>query len=352
MKLGAYYWDGWYARIGHQTDRLMLEFPDRMPIWGWLGDTIGNMELQIDIAADAGLKFFAFDWYYSKDGDEILMNGCVDRYLEARNRSRLEWCLLVANHDPFRVYKDDWVKFCQKVIPYLKDTYTLNVNEIPIIIIFSPFGLIEDLGGLEETKKCFATFREMVKKSGLKDVCIVAGCPGIPRDEDTQDVSVDDNKWIEFCKILEDAGYDSISGYNYHRSYIKKGDLTNLIYPFDKLSSDYEYAWDMFAQHCKLPGLLNVNGGWDCRPWEPGLEITGGTATPSCYSPDRTPYTQYKHVMKAGEWQKKYPDKSLDGLAIVYAWNENGEGGYIQPTIGDQGYVLKAISRAIRECNE
>ena len=352
MKLGAYYWDGWYERLPAQTERLLMEFPNRMPVWGWLGDTAANMELQIDIAADAGLSFFAFDWYYAKDGEEIGMNGCIGRYLKSRNAGRMEQCLLVANHDPYRICRGDWERFCEIVMPCLMNEHALKAGGAPVIIIFSPFNLIEDLGGAGETRECIEYFKESAIKNGLPGVRVVAGLPGLPRDEDTDAISKDPQKWDEFCKKLEDSGYDAVSGYNYHRLYLKKGDLVNLIYPFEKLSADYEYAWDMLAEHSKLPQMLCVNGGWDCRPWEDGRLYKGSGTPPSCYSPDRTPATQYEHVKKAGNWIKSHEDKSLEGLSVIYAWNENGEGGYIEPTVGDGGYTLNAIGRAIRESDD
>ena len=92
-----------------------------------------------------------------------------------------------------------------------------------------------------------------------------------------------------------------------------------------------------------------VNGGWDCRPWEKGGLYKGDNAVPSCYSPDRTPSTQYQHVKNAGLWLNHNRANALDDLAVVYAWNENGEGGYIEPTIGNNGTILQAVSRGIRE---
>ena len=344
MKLGAYYWDGWFERIPAQTDRLLMEFPDRMPVWGWIGDTVENMELQIDMAADAGLAYFAFDWYYSKSGKHIKMNECVDRYLASYNRDRINWCLLVANHDDYRIYRDDWDKFCDAVTPYLADDRALQAGGRPMIIIFSPDGMIDDLGGEAEAKKCFEQFRKMTNNA-----YIVAGCPGVPRDDQTNAVSRDSAEWTRFCNKLENGGFDAISGYNYHRFYLTKGDTTNLIYPFEQLSADHELIWEMFAKHSHLPYIPCVNGGWDCRPWEPSKRYKGDAAKPSCYSPDRTPYTQYEHVKNARIWLRDNPNNSVDGLAIVYAWNENGEGGYIQPTIGDNGSILQSVSRAVKE---
>ena len=188
MRLGAYYWDGWYERLPNQSERLLMEFPNRMPVWGWLGDTIENMELQIDYAANAGLAFFAFDWYYSKEGEVIGMNGCIDRYLKARNNNRMEQCLLVANHDPFRIYRKDWERFCELVMPYVTDKHALKAGDNPVVIIFSPFNLIDDLGGVEDTRNCFEYFKDSAKKNGLPGLCVVAGLPQLPRDKETDAV--------------------------------------------------------------------------------------------------------------------------------------------------------------------
>lgn len=57
--------------------------------------------------------------------------------------------------------------------------------------------------------------------------------------------------------------------------------------------------------------------------------------------------------MRCGEFQKKYAGKTLSDLAIIYAWNENGEGGFICPTKGfHNDGLLMACARAVRELNE
>ena len=347
MKLGAYYWDGWYARLPHWTERLLNEFTCRMPVWGWLGDTVENMQQQIDMAADAGLKFFAFDWYYPQNGRISGMNGAIDRFLQANNCNRLRQCLLVANHEGGRIFRDKWDDFCRMVLPYLTHETCLTVNGKPAIFIFHPGNLRDDLGGPEEARKCLDQLREQVKAAGKPGLCVISCC-GAPRDADGN-VSRDPAVWKKNCEDNEAIGFDVLSGYNYHRGRLKEGNQTDYIYPFEKLSEDYEYCWDQFATYSKLLYLPCVNGGWDCRPWEIGAQLKGLNANRSCYSPDRTPVTQYNHIVKTATWLKANSMKSADDLAIIYAWNENGEGGFIEPTIGDQGATLRAIARAIRE---
>ena len=46
----------------------------------------------------------------------------------------------------------------------------------------------------------------------------------------------------------------------------------------------------------------------------------------------------------------KHPDKATSQrLLLIYAWNENGEGGYLTPTAKDGTAYLKAVQRGIRE---
>ena len=50
---------------------MIEEFADREPIWGWRDDRLEIMERQIDLAADHGIAFFAFCWYWNKDPAKV-----------------------------------------------------------------------------------------------------------------------------------------------------------------------------------------------------------------------------------------------------------------------------------------
>jgi hypothetical protein len=85
--VGAYYFDGWaghnrYANSGeswaknaptHLTRRFVNEFPEREPIWGWRDDSQEIMEKQITLAAENGVEFFLYCWYW-RDSNENKTN--------------------------------------------------------------------------------------------------------------------------------------------------------------------------------------------------------------------------------------------------------------------------------------
>lgn len=84
--IGVYYFDGWSGKNRfaddpnepwaknaptHLTRRFVEEFSDREPVWGWRNDELEIMERQIDLAADNGVDFFLFCWYWKDNKGPI-----------------------------------------------------------------------------------------------------------------------------------------------------------------------------------------------------------------------------------------------------------------------------------------
>lgn len=349
MKLGAYYYDGWYEYRGNWTRRLLEEFDCRQPVWGWLGNSVENMEKQIDYAHNGGLAFWAFDWYYPEGGGEERGNNrAIDRYLASHNASLLEFCLLICNHHGAQIYYETWKDACSRWMRFLTNENALKIDGKPVIIFFSASGIVDYLGGREKTHECFDYLREECVKAGLPG-CFIMGCQGGLRDA-TGAMSLErENIWTDLGEKLYLDGFDGITGYNYHRGKTTSADGTvSYLLPFADLAHDHEVVWEGHTKFGKLPYMPCLSGGWDNRPNEKPEKPEAY----SCYSPDITPISLYNHIMRCGEFQKKYAGKTLNDLAIIYAWNENGEGGFICPTKGfHNDGLLMACARAVRDLN-
>ena len=147
VRAGAYYFDGWTGKTGHLTHRLRDEFFDREPVWGWRDDSLSVVEQQIDCAADQGLAFFAFDWYWPEGPDkEAPMNTGLKLYLQAKNKQRLQFCLLVANHGGFRIGPADWETVTDIWLPLFKEPTHVKVGGKPLLIFFAPSELRNSFG--------------------------------------------------------------------------------------------------------------------------------------------------------------------------------------------------------------
>ncbi len=121
--LGAYYFDGWTGLTNHITKPLVDSFPERQPIWGWITSTPHAIENQINYAADNGIDFFNFCWYYTKTdpSNQSPLNNALRLYLSSPNKRRLRFSLLIANHQGHIIGPDEFDKVSRTWIQLFKD---------------------------------------------------------------------------------------------------------------------------------------------------------------------------------------------------------------------------------------
>ena len=329
--VGAYYFDGWagqsrwahdpaepWAKTAptHLTRRMVEEFPEREPIWGWRDDTLPIMQQQIDLAADHGLEWFAFCWYWHDNAKAINTatiqsdpkHTSLNLFFKAENNNRMKFCLLVANHAGYEIRgAEQWKAAAKFWMPYFKHPQHLTVGGKPLIILFNPNGASKsDLDILQ------AAARE-------------AGLPGIA-------VASCGNGTVE-------QGYSIKTHYNINKGYIDKSEQ----HSYSELVPHHHANWQGSKAQPYIPV---VTTGWDKRPWEgpAGLNQQEGW-----YFPDRTADQTADLLNDAVKWLDSHPDQTTaERLILLYAWNELGEGGYITPTKGDpDAQYLKAIKKVI-----
>lgn len=323
--VGAYYFDGWSGQTNHVTELLQTRYADRKPVWGWTANTLEIMQQQIDYCADHGIAFWAFDWYYPEGKEkETPLNNALGLYLKAPNRSRLKFCLLVANHAGFRIGPQDWDACCQRWLALFREPTHLRVGGQPLLIIFSPEELRKAFGGVEGVRAALESLRAKARQAGLPGVA-VAACTGPgPHLSD-----------------LARSGYTLLTGYNYNLGWMSGGGSQ----PFRKLIEGSRRIFEDFAKTSPLPYVPVITAGWDRRPWE---EDKLPPEKRSVWYPDRTPQLVEEFVRLGIGWLDEHPKKTVpERLLLIYAWNENGEGGYLTPTAADGTQYLKAVQRAI-----
>lgn len=323
-QVGAYYFEGWAGRHKladkedwaknaptHLTKRMLDEFPDREPLWGWRADAPAVMERQIALAADHGLAFFAFCWYWHTTPEQVRddpKHTALDLFVNAPNNGRMKFCLLVANHAGYVIKGvDNWRRAARFWMPYLTHKQHLTVGGKPLVIIF-------DARGGE--KDGFEAVQDEARRAGLPGVAIAACGAGAP-----------------------EVGYTHTTRYNIVPGYTAGEQARK----YAELAEVHKRAW---AGRPEQPHIPCIIAGWDCRPWEGPNGL--GNKKPGWYYPDRTPEAFAAHVRDAIEWMDKHPAQATaERLAIIYAWNEYGEGGYIAPTKGDPDarylQALKAV---------
>ncbi len=318
-RIGAYYFPGWESRSSNWNDLKGAPgsrspgkaWREREPLlgFGYPEESPAISEIQIDSASAYGIDFFAYDWYWN--GASPYLNHAVDNHIKAKNKNKLKFCLLWANHfsipetkEQFLLMIDYWIE------NYFKDPQYLAIQGKPVIIIFSPQRLRDNADKFgSSTRELFVAARSKAMKSGLPGIYFIGATPANPY-------------WVN--GYLPESGYDALTAYNYHSAAFpgyftgKEPNATS----YEELTAGYVSQWSWIMSQSKLPYWVPLSSGWDSRPW--------GSNTPhdnSAGAPE-----SFKRMLLAGKkMMDQQPEKSMR-TGIIYAWNEFGEGGYIEPT--------------------
>jgi hypothetical protein len=343
MKVGAYYYGGWSGKSLHDdgkpenawakgmptsfTKKLATGFSGRTPIWGWRDDTPELMERQIDLAADNGITYFSFCWYWQdnkgpinpKAIEEKSTHKAMQLFMEAGNNQKMEFCLLVANHRGSEIVGEDaWKQAADYWIEnYFMHPRYLRVDGKPLLIIYIPG---------EANKNGLDYLQEASRKAGLPGVAVVA---------------------CRCCEGPED-GFQFQTRYN-----IKPAGTWSSEHPVSEKHSYKELmeanikGWSGSPDQPLIPV---VTQGWDSRPWE-GESTDGGlNGRQVSWYFERAKPKEFKKLLKELiKWMDEHPTQiTKDRLAIIYAWNEIGEGGWLVPCKDDPtGAYLKIIKDVV-----
>ncbi|MCS7192458.1 MAG: glycoside hydrolase family 99-like domain-containing protein, partial [Armatimonadetes bacterium] len=177
-----------------------------------------------------------------------------------------------------------------------------TVDSKPLVIIFSPSRLTEDLGS-EGVQKAFEAMRRECVNHGLKGLYIIA-CVWSAGD----------------AQRAASEGYDAITAYNWPTLGMRAGEKWS---PFDLLIEAYKRNWENIAEQSPIPLIVPISGGWDSRPWHGENAVVRFGRNPENFK---------QHLKDAKAFLDKFvPKGKALPIALIEAWNEWGEGSYIEP---------------------
>lgn len=294
-EVGVYYYPGWPA---YAKWSVLDKFPERRPVLGYYRE--GNSEVadwHIKWMVEHGITFIVYDWYWSA-GNRYLEHALHDGFFQARYRDKIKFCLLWANHNaPNTSSPEDMVELTN----YWLDNYFLRpeyfkVDGKPLVVIFQPSRLSDDMG-IEGVRQALEKSRGMAKARGLEGIYFAACTyPG------------------GHLKDFELQGYDALTGYNYPSA----GDKGRNRAPYEDMVAAFPETWTAIADNSSLPYIPVAEAGWDSRPWHgPNARVRTGK-TPALFK------TMLEHA-------RDFTEKRGPRILLIEAWNEFGEGDYIEP---------------------
>jgi len=322
--VGAIRWDAWVGErnplaLTFAKNLSSFEYHHRLPFFAEMIDEVNAKvdgvrqdiyDKEIEYARNAGIDYFAVCWYPDGSGLEYQRK----LYFTSQKRFDVKWCIIHGTH-PFDNEKDmAWL-----IEEMKQSTYQKVMDERPLVYMFT----------LDEGQRPFIEkLRSDCTKAGLNQPYIVG--MGF-----SKDISIP-------AKAL---GVDAISAYCCYA----------------ECGCDYEtqmkFEMNRWEEYRKtgMDVVPFVTTGFDNRPRFQGNGDNGIQGEYNCaYIQEATPEQTARHLSNAIQWCNRYPDTAKANTVIMYAWNENDEGGYLIPTkkeIEELGYSpkLEAISKVERQ---
>jgi len=319
----------------------------RKPLWGYLNEADSTvMEMHIEEAVKHGVNVFIYDWYWY-DGRPFLENCLNDGFLKAKNRDKMKFYLMWANHNvthlwdkrisdiednliweahvPLEEFKTIAKRMIEKY--FLLDNYYRIDNE-PILMIYDLEVFLKGFATLEDAISGVQWFQAEAKKSGLQGIHFQM-CRWDSRlfkvNYEGREVEI---TMDQLCKLL---GFKSYT----HYQFVHFQDMNR---DYREIVADVVKDWDTYKNESTLPYFPHVSVGWDNTPRYLSHHL--GDPVKGAVVKNNTP----ENVELAFRAAKKYVDEhpTQPPLITVNSWNEWTETSYLQPDdLYGYGYLEK-----------
>lgn len=200
---------------------------------------------------------------------------------------------------------------------YLADHYFalpnyLTVEGHPVLMVWDTAAIFRANGGPEGFRAVLDQMNALLAKRGMKSLYLVS--MGRTRDE-------------------KEGGFSAMTGYGYYGTPFDspwewRGGHS---VPYADVLRNYENTWSMWEKEAYLPYIPPIGSNWDSRPRHSERAVVVSDYTPA-------------NFRQMCQNSRKHIGPPLN-LAIIEAWNEWGEGSFIEP---DQQYGFGFLD-ALRE---
>ncbi|RKX43457.1 MAG: hypothetical protein DRP64_08170, partial [Verrucomicrobia bacterium] len=320
-RVGTYIFPGYYrvdqsinSEERHTIDAecewdIIAKFAEPRPVLGFYDDSLPEVnDWHIKWALESGISFFIFDWYWNA-GETRLVQTLEKGFLKAKYSEQMDFCINWCNHpldyaEPMTFTPDaleEMFNYC--ATNYFSKSNYLKIDGRPVFIVWNLGNVVKQCGGVDKFKaEVVPMLNEICHKNGSKDLYLI-----YINNEPQQ---------------LEKTGVcDAVTRYGY------PADTTETMFaqpgsaPYDELVDLLPGYWD--KMHASgMPYWVSTQSGWD------DLGRTEGHGHMTRWARSGNTVEVFERSLREGN---KAVKAELP-FFIIEAWNEWGEGSYIEPS--------------------
>lgn len=291
-------------------------------------------QAQAELAHSHGIEGFCY-WHYWFEGRRML--DLVEREILRTGEPNYPFCLAWANHNWSRSWQGDakqilieqkysdadTVRHAHYLADYFADSRYIHIKGRPLFLIYAPFEL-------PHPERTLEIYRSESVRLGLPEPFIVAVNTRKPLD-DARPIGFDMNvdMWPRFLFFEHGETQWRFDRFLRNAAQYGVGDGSLKIY-------DYESMMNRMADwECSYPHFKSVCVGWDNTPRRGSKGWILANESPEVFERILT------RILKQVQ-----PEPWDERLVFINAWNEWGEGMYLEPDQRHGTAFLEAVRRA------
>lgn len=317
-------------------------------------------EQQAQMAREAGIEGFCY-WHYWFGNGKRLLQRPFNEVLQS-GKPDFPFCLAWANHswktstwenggkdrmivEQRYLGEEDYTLHFQEVLPAFKDKRYITIEGKPLFAIFDPYNF-------QDVSNFIKTWLRLAKENGLKGIYFIAmsnSTSTLQRNADgtLKRVAPNLQSSERVYNDLLNLGFDGINSFGKSRAemlYMGKYAriAKKLLHQYLPFLPTHCINYEKITQHFFAPedSWQNVYPSifpqWDRTPRAGNSEGVYVNATPTTFK---------KHIQNALNVIK---NKDMEHrILFLRAWNEWGEGNYVEPDLKYGHAFLDAIKEAI-----
>jgi len=303
MLVGAHNCPLWEADKPHMWDNI-LKHPERTPALGFYSQENPEVaDWETKWAVEHGVNFFIYCWYRDGQGGSVKQrfgSAIHDALLKSRFVRHMKFTIMWENQARGVAGVADEKDLMQNLLPfwiaeYFKHPSYLKVDGKPVLFVYRPEFLVDDLGGVEAVRSAFGKMRAACVEAGFKGLYILGEYRGL------------DGRHLELMKSL---GLDYTFAYVWY--------VPNNPTPEQAIAAQMDYIRKT-QEFAILPQVVTVSQAWS--GWNDEGTIW------------KIPPPQFETLLRrAKDFARGLPADQLGSrMLLLDNWNEWGEGHYIAP---------------------
>ncbi len=282
----------------------VLKHPERTPALGFYSQENPEVaDWETKWAVEHGISLFVYCWYRNGQGGPVKMrfgSAIHDALLKSRYVSKMKFAVMWENQARGTAGVSNEADLMENLLPFWTGNYFrhpsyLKIDNKPLLFIYRPEFLVQDLGGVDRVREAMDKMRRACRTAGFDGLYLLGEYRGL------------DPKHLELMKRL---GLDYTFAYCWH----VQGNPS----PRQAIAAQLDYI-DKTRRLGILPQVVTVSQGWS--GWHDEGSIW------------KIPPAEFKELLeKAKAVVRTFPAKELGSrMLLLDNWNEWSEGHYLAP---------------------